>query len=203
MNPSQNDSETFLSDVFQSHSKSPQQSVQKSSAQGKGPKLLSPIDFMQCPYEGNVISSAKVLTSQADIKDNFSRRFSPYFPNPAYRQPGLTYADVVKKHIFDGQQLPPKPANLESGSCVTFPNLSPHKVTSSLGFFETKSPSFTQKYDCLYGIPHKKITTFYCKKQCCNSIDPLNTSSRESSVSIEVDPILSSLNMLDDKIIIE
>ena len=59
MNPSQNDSETFLSDVFQSHSKSPQQSVQKSSAQGKGPKLLSPIDFMQCPYKGNVILSAK------------------------------------------------------------------------------------------------------------------------------------------------
>ena len=178
MNPSQNHSETLLSDVFQFHSEFPQQSVQKSSAQGQ--------------------VSAKVLTSQADMKDNFSRGFFHYFPNPAYRKPGLTYADVVKKHIFDGQQLPSKPANFESGSCVTFPNLSPHKVTSSLGFFEAKSPSFPHKYDCLYGIPNKKITTLYCKNQCCYSIDPLNTSSRESSVSIEVDPILSSLNILYD-----
>ena len=100
MDPSHNDSETFLSDVFQFHSTSPQQLVQKHSAQEEGPKLLSPIDFMQCPYKGKVISPGKEFSPQKDVQIHSSNKLFHYFQKPAYRQTGLTYAQVVKRHIF-------------------------------------------------------------------------------------------------------
>ena len=203
MDPSQNVSKGFWDNDFHFLSKNGKQLLQQNSAQEKIPKLFSPINCVAYTNKGNILSSAEVPSPQKSVNSLFSRKLFHCSPKKAYRQEGLTFAQVVKRNIFSGQYSPPQPANLESGSCTTFPNFSPHKVPSSMGIFEAKSPSYPHKDDCFYGIPNKKITTFYCKDQCCYDIDPMSDNSRESSVFCDIPPIFSTLNMVDEIITIE